>query len=320
MNNSNLIYHYTSLEEFQCILKYGTLRFKESTSSNDVLGTIDFENILKSSRNQYISIEGGVPMTDHQKIVQEIIPAKLKEIEARENIRVIHCIESGSRAWGFASPDSDYDVRFIYVRPVEYYLRLDKTRDVIEWQLDDTLDINGWDLQKALRLLHSSNPTLFEWNNSPIVYKTTPEWAEISAIIDHFFQKKAGLYHYLSTAKKNYREYLKGDQVRLKKYFYVLRPILACRWILEKQTPPPMLFSTLADACLDEALVPAVGDLLRLKMETPEIGLGPRIDVINDYLDTSIEEVEQLIQTLPGDERVTWDELNHIFLDILGIK
>lgn len=133
-----------------------------------------------------------------------------------------------------------------------------------------TVAINGWDLQKALRLLHSSNPTLFEWNNSPIVYKTTPEWAEISSIIGHFFQKKAGLYHYLSTAKKNYREYLKGDMVKLKKYFYVLRPILACRWILEKQTPPPMLFSTLADACLDEALVPAVTDLLRLKMETPE--------------------------------------------------
>ena len=259
-------------------------------------------------------------MTDHQKILQEIIPAKLKEIEARENIRVIHCVESGSRAWGFASPDSDYDVRFIYVRPIEYYLRLDKTRDVIEWQLDDTLDINGWDLQKALRLLHSSNPTLFEWNNSPIVYKTTPEWAEISEIIDHFFQKKAGLYHYLSTAKKNYREYLKGDMVKLKKYFYVLRPILACRWILEKQTPPPMLFSELADACLDEALVPAVSDLLRLKMETPEIGLGPRIDIINDYLDSSIEEVDQLIQTLPGDERVTWDELNLIFLDIMGVK
>ena len=253
-------------------------------------------------------------MTDHQKIVQEIIPAKLKEIEACENIRVIHCVESGSRAWGFASPDSDYDVRFIYVRPIEYYLRLDKTRDVIEWQLDDTLDINGWDLQKALRLLHSSNPTLFEWNNSPIVYKTTPEWAEISSIIGHFFQKKAGLYHYLSTAKKNYREYLKGDMVKLKKYFYVLRPILACRWILEKQTPPPMLFSTLADACLDEALVPAVTDLLRLKMETPEIGLGPRIDIINDYLDASIEEVDQLIQAIPGDEKVTWDELNRLFL------
>ena len=259
-------------------------------------------------------------MTDHQKIVQEIIPAKLKEIEERENIRIIHCIESGSRAWGFASPDSDYDVRFIYVRPIEYYLKLDKTRDVIEWQLDETLDINGWDLQKALRLLYSSNPTLFEWNSSPIVYKTTAEWAEISAIIGHFFQKKAGLYHYLSTAQKNYREYLKGEQVRLKKYFYVLRPILACRWILEKQTPPPMRFSELADACLDEALVPAVTDLLRLKMETPELGLGPRIDSINNYLDSSIEEIEQLIKTLPIDERVTWDELNRLFLNSVGLN
>lgn len=257
-------------------------------------------------------------MTDHKTIVEQIIPAKLKEIEQRENVRILHCIESGSRAWGFASPDSDYDVRFLYVRPVEYYLRLDKTRDVIEWQLDDTLDINGWDLQKALRLLHSSNPTLFEWNNSPIVYKTTPEWAEISQVIGSFFQKKAGLYHYLSTAKKNYREYLKGDTVRLKKYFYVLRPILACRWILKNQTPPPMLFSELAEECLDEALVPAVNDLLRMKMETPELGTGPRIGVINDYLDASIVEVEQLIRELPGDEKDSWEELNALFLKTVG--
>lgn len=259
-------------------------------------------------------------MTDHQKIMQEIIPAKLKEIEERENIRIIHCVESGSRAWGFASPDSDYDVRFIYVRSPEYYLRLDKTRDVIEWQLDDTLDINGWDLQKALRLLHKSNPTLFEWNSSPIIYKTTPEWSEISAVINDFFQKKAGLYHYLSTAKTNYHEYLKGDLVKLKKYFYVLRPILACRWILEKQTPPPMLFSELAEACLNEALVPAVTNLLRLKMETPELGVGPRIDIINDYLDASIEEVDQLIQALPQDNKATWDELNLLFLKIVGLS
>ena len=100
----------------------------------------------------------------------------------------------------------------------------------------------------------------------------------------------------------------------------MLRPILACRWILEKQTPPPMLFSTLADACLDEDLVPAVNDLLRLKMETPEIGLGPRIDIINDYLDSSIEEVDQLIRTLPCDDRVTWDELNRMFLDVLQVE
>ena len=125
-------------------------------------------------------------MTEHDRLVNEIIPAKLEEIERRENVKIIHCIESGSRAWGFASPDSDYDVRFIYVRPLDHHLRLEKTRDVIEWQLDDTLDINGWDLQKALRLLHSSNPTLFEWNSSTIVYKTTPQWAAISAVIGRF--------------------------------------------------------------------------------------------------------------------------------------
>lgn len=258
-------------------------------------------------------------MTNHEKIVQEFIPAKLREIEQKENVRILHCVESGSRSWGFASPDSDYDVRFIYVRPLEFYLRLDKTRDVIEWQLDDTLDINGWDLQKALGLLHCSNPTIFEWNNSPIVYKTTPEWVEISAIISHYFQQKAVLYHYLNIAKKHCREYLTGDTVRLKKYFYALRPILACRWILEKQTPPPMLFSELVDACLDEALVPAVSDLLRMKMKTPELGTGPRIDVINDYLDASIEEVDHIIKSIPVDEQVTWDELNQIFLRMLEV-
>ena len=254
-------------------------------------------------------------MTEHDRLVNEIIPAKLEEIERRENVKIIHCIESGSRAWGFASPDSDYDVRFIYVRPLEYYLRLEKTRDVIEWQLDDTLDINGWDLQKALRLLHSSNPTLFEWNSSPIVYKTTPQWAAISAVIGRFFQQKAGLHHYLNTATGNYREYLKGDTVRLKKYFYVLRPILACRWILERQTPPPMRFTELADACLDEALVPAVQELLRQKMETPELGLGPRVGIINEYLERSIEEVNDAIRMLPTEEKETWEELNRLFLD-----
>ena len=253
-------------------------------------------------------------MVDEKKYREIIIPEKLAEIEKRENVRILHCVESGSRAWGFASPDSDFDVRFIYVRPKEFYLRLDKTRDVIEWQLDEVLDINGWDLQKALVLLHKSNPTLFEWNNSPIVYKTTPEWKAISDIISHYFQQKSGLYHYLSTAKSNYREYLHGETVRLKKYFYVLRPILACRWILEKQTPPPMLFTDLAKACLDEALVPAVNELLDLKMNTPELGEGKRIGVINDYLDASILDIEELLKEYPSDDPKSWDELNSIFL------
>ena len=249
--------------------------------------------------------------------MEELIKSKLKENEARENIKILHCIESGSRAWGFASPDSDYDVRFIYVRPREFYLKLDKTRDVIEWQLDDMLDINGWDISKALSLLYKSNPTLFEWNSSPIVYKTTKEWESISKIINKYFVAKSGLYHYLSTAKSNYREYFKGETVRLKKYFYVLRPLLACKWILAEGTPPPMLFSELMDKYLDESVRADVLKLLDLKMNNPEITEGKRFEGLNRYLDRNILEVEEEIKSLPCSHERSWNELNKLFLSIL---
>lgn len=249
--------------------------------------------------------------------MKDLICEKLNEIERRENIKILHCIESGSRAWGFASPDSDYDVRFIYVRPKEFYLRLDKTRDVIEWQLDETLDINGWDVKKALQLLHKSNPTVFEWNSSPIVYKTTKEWEGISKIINDYFFVSAGIYHYLNTAKSNYREYLKGETVRLKKYFYVLRPLLVCKWILAEGTPPPMLFKTLMDKCLCEEVKPDVLKLLDLKMNTPEITEGRRFDKVNDYIDKTLAEMEAVIKNLPDAHKQTWEELNKIFINLL---
>ncbi|MBR7186065.1 MAG: nucleotidyltransferase domain-containing protein [Clostridia bacterium] len=249
--------------------------------------------------------------------MRDIIQEKLYEIEKRENIKILHCIESGSRAWGFASPDSDYDVRFIYVRPKEFYLRLDKTRDVIEWQLDETLDINGWDIKKTLQLLYKSNPTLFEWNSSPIIYRTTKEWGSISAIINNFFVAKAGLYHYLSTAKSNYRENFKGETVRLKKYFYVLRPLLACKWILAEGTPPPMLFKTLMEKYLDEDVKPDVLKLLDLKINTPEITEGKRFERVNGYIDENIAKMEKVIKMLPEKQEQNWEELNKIFIDLL---
>lgn len=249
--------------------------------------------------------------------MRETIINELKKIEESENVTILHCVESGSRAWGFASPDSDYDVRFIYVRPKEYYLRLDKTRDVIEWRLDDTLDINGWDIQKALILLHKSNPTLFEWNSSPIVYKTTEVWQQISATIDRYFVAKSGLYHYLNTAKSNYREYLKGETVRLKKYFYVLSPLLACKWILDKESPPPMEFQVLLEAYLEDEIRSDVEKLLDMKINTPEITVGKRFDRVNAYLDRTISEFEMILAKLTDDAVSSWDELNSLFLTVL---
>jgi len=249
--------------------------------------------------------------------VEEIIPAKLQEIEQQEQVRILHCVESGSRAWGFASPDSDYDVRFIYVHRPEEYLRIDTMKDVIEWQLDDTLDINGWDIKKALGLLHKSNPTLFEWNASPIVYKTTEEWPRISDIINRYFVAKSGLYHYLNTAKSNYKEYLMGDTVRYKKYFYVLRPLLACKWILSEGTPPPMEFSILMEKHLDEKLRPDVDRLLHIKTGTPEITEGKCIKKINDHLLEMMHSVEEEIALMPSERPQSWEELNEVFLSFL---
>lgn len=250
--------------------------------------------------------------------IRETILQKLREIEQQEQVTVLHAVESGSRAWGFASPDSDYDVRFIYVRRAEAYLRLNPPRDVIEWQLDETLDINGWDLQKALCLMHASNPTLFEWCASPVVYRTTDYWKTVRSRAAAYFSVKSGFWHYLSMARHNYRAYLTGDSIRLKKYFYVLRPVLACRWILEKHTAPPVAFSELADAMLEPALKPVTAELVACKMQTSELGAGGQVPVLHPYLEQSLRELEAEAAKLPAEQPGDWAVLNRLFLD--GIR
>ncbi len=249
--------------------------------------------------------------------MREKIQEQLRRIEEAENIKILLAVESGSRAWGFASPDSDYDVRFIYIRRLEDYLRLDAIRDVIELPINDVLDINGWDLQKTLRLLHKSNPTLFEWFSSPIVYQKTEFADKFRDLMMHYFSSKKTLYHYVSMAEGNYREYLKGDLVRAKKYFYVLRPVLACQWILDWGTPPPMLFSELLKAELPVELIDVVNQLLELKMNSPEVKLVKRISEINEYLDESIPSIKRAVRLLEDSLTPDWNELNQLFLQEL---
>ena len=246
--------------------------------------------------------------------MREKIQEQLRRIEEAENIKILFAVESGSRAWGFASPDSDYDVRFIYIRRLEDYLRLNTIRDVIELPIDDVLDINGWDLQKTLRLLNKSNPTLFEWFSSPIVYQETEFADKFRDLMMHYFSSKKTMYHYVSMAEGNYREYLKGDLIRAKKYFYVLRPVLACQWILDWGTPPPMLFSELLKAELPVELIDVVNQLLELKMNSPEVKLIKRISEINEYLDESIPSIKSAVRLLDDSYTPNWSELNQLFL------
>lgn len=249
--------------------------------------------------------------------MRTIIEQKLKEIEQTEHVTILYAVESGSRAWGFASADSDYDVRFIYIRPPEHYLKLEKTRDVIEWQLDETLDINGWDLQKALRLLHQSNATLFEWLNSPIVYRTCPIWEEIRSQMMPYFLSKTGQYQYLHTAQRQYEQYLTGETVKLKKYFYVLRPLLAVKWIQKHQSPPPMLFETLMADVLEQELQPIVNDLLHCKRTATETGEIPSILPLHTYLQQNLQYWKEQVARNKSPQKQSYLTLNHLFLQVL---
>lgn len=252
--------------------------------------------------------------------IEELVRIKIKEIEEKENIRVLHVIESGSRAWGFASPDSDYDVRFIYVRNKEYYLSLRDNKDFIDWELNEILDINGWDIRKALQLFHKSNATLFEWSNSPVVYYTTDEWKRIyEDVASQYFSCKSAMYHYYGTANKNYHEYLTDNMVKYKKYFYVLRPILACKWIEEKKCPPPVLFDELFNSVLEEDMKPAVNELLARKIQMSEADKTPKVDFINQYIVKKLTYYKQLISSMSDDRNPDWEPLEKIFLKINGI-
>lgn len=249
--------------------------------------------------------------------MEKVILQRLHEIEEKENVHILLAVESGSRAWGFPSPDSDYDVRFLYIRPEEEYLRLDPKRDVLELPIDSLLDVNGWDLQKALRLLYKANPTLFEWFSSPIVYLETDFANRLRAIMNQYFSSVKSLYHYINMAEGNYRDHLKREMVKAKKYFYVLRPVLACQWILKKNSPPPMSFSELMEAQLPTELREDISRLLEIKMNTPEVKEIPRVDKINCYLDTSIAEIRGELEKRENFKNASWQELDQLFIDEL---
>lgn len=248
--------------------------------------------------------------------MRKIIEEKLREIEKAEDVGIIFCAESGSRAWGFASPDSDCDVRFVYVRRPEEYLRLEPVRDVIEWQLDETLDINGWDIQKALRLLYKSNPTIFEWDSSPIIYRQTAEWERLRGIMGGYFDPSVSARHYISLAKKNCDLCRAEGNIKLKKYLYCLRSLLACGYIVNRCAPPPVLFSELVRAELDPLLIRDIEDILHIKANAPETQYIAPPSALDDYIAARLKYLDKAVNALSAKDKDI-SALDNIFLEIL---
>lgn len=217
---------------------------------------------------------------------------RLEKAEAEHGVRILFAIESGSRAWGFASPNSDFDVRFVYMHEPEWYqaVDLEERRDVIEYEIVDDIDLNGWDVRKALRLFWKSNPAFVEWIQSPIIYTTKSVFRENALqLLPSIYSPVKGIYHYRSMAKTNYRGYLREPTVRLKKYFYVLRPLLATRWIAKTGSAAPIEFEKLLILIQDQPTVLAeIHKLLEQKRSAPELGLAPAVPVLNDFIEAEL--------------------------------
>jgi predicted nucleotidyltransferase len=249
------------------------------------------------------------------------IQKRIKEIEAEHQVDILLAVESGSRAWGFESTNSDYDVRFIYRRPRDWYLRVLPGRDVIEYPIVDEFDYSGWDVKKSLFLMNKSNPVLMEWLRSPIVYQKNSKAAEILLhASDRYFSQISSSYHYLNMARGNFNDYLQREVVKIKKYFYALRPILCCLWIQERESSPPMEFDHLLPLIKDRTLLmKEIQGLLKRKRSSGEMGTEKPIPIIHAFLEEQLEGFDEVEKRYQKRDKPSTEFLDQTFQDLLSL-
>jgi len=232
--------------------------------------------------------------------MQRRIQAALTQLETTHHVRILYACESGSRAWGFPSPDSDYDVRFIYSHPADWYLTLDDGPDTLNFPVDEELDLAGWELRKALKLLRGSNAALFEWLQSPVVYaEATGFRAALEPELPMCWNPRAGLHHYAGLMRRGVMDDLTGTDVRLKRLFYALRSTLAARWIQQRPAElPPMEFHVLRES-LPAELNAIVDELLARKATADEKTTVAHPASLVAFLQTEYEATLAARETLP---------------------
>lgn len=247
--------------------------------------------------------------------IMELILDKLKEIEKENDIEILFAVESGSRAWGFSSPDSDYDIRFVYKNKKNWYLSPWEKKDTIDFFTEQDLDGSGWDLKKTLLLLSKSNTPLLEWiNSSTFYFKNEKVLNLIKEIAEDCFSPITSSYHYLSMSKK-FLELCNGDEVKLKSYFYCLRTTLANKWIIDKDTFPPVLMADMFELLPDNILV-KIQNLITLKSQKDESYLHPQDWEVFQFLEKTILENEEKTKLLRSGN-LNKNKAEKIFIKIL---
>jgi predicted nucleotidyltransferase len=247
------------------------------------------------------------------------IKKELQRLQEKHQIQILYAVESGSRAWGFASPDSDWDVRFIYIHKPEWYLSIDTKKDNLNTILPNDIDLAGWELRKTLKLFRKSNPPLLEWLQSPIVYLEQYSTAQkLKELAIEFFNPKSCMHHYLSMAKGTYKNYLEKEEVKIKKYFYVLRPILASRWIERTSTMAPIEFNVLVDQEVkDPRLLKRIQDLTAQKTAGDELTAVEKDPILMKYIDQELEILGEKVNSIDVDSNPGTPVLDALFQSTL---
>jgi len=246
------------------------------------------------------------------------IVAELESVQRSHGVKIVLAVESGSRAWGFPSRDSDYDVRFLYLRPRDTYLSVFAAPDVIEHALDTVLDVNGWDLRKALRLMAGSNPTVLEWLTSPLRYRPAGTMAgrllETARRVAHL---PSFSYHYDRLARRSFTDIDKAESIRLKTYCYALRAALALGWIRERQSPPPMdLPSLRAGTSVAAGIRGVIDALVERKAQATEKDACARLPELDRLIAGILS--EPVLRPQPIHRPEVRTEVDRLFLEILG--
>lgn len=248
--------------------------------------------------------------------MKQAIQEKLTHITHTEPLHFLLAVESGSRAWGFASPDSDYDVRAIYIRPQPYYLQIDEAKDTFEFIENQWFDVGGWDIRKALRLLRKSNATLLEWLRSPIIYTQDDDFTgRLNALAPQYVQAAALLHHYRGIAGNALKAMDLAHPVKLKKWFYVLRPLLAARWAVKQGGIPPMTLAELMSEWQTDCAA-QIADLVAIKAEQDESYLHTLSPELQRLTVDLYNEVSEL--SAPAAQAADSGPLNELFRETLA--
>lgn len=250
--------------------------------------------------------------------IEEQIHKTLETIEHEREVKILHAVESGSRAWGFHSPNSDYDVRFLYVHKRDWYLSVYPGRDVIELPINEIYDVSGWDLKKTLHLALKSNAVVLEWLHSPIIYRSDPTFIEeLKSFCRAAFHEKTLTYHYINLGTRQVDQtWRTKDKTQIKKYFYMIRPAMALRWLEKNDNGadvPMDIQNLMHGADVPQNIRAEINSLIERKKsltEKEEIG---KIKILDEFMHEEFEKAEKRASGLPKSDKPDMEQADEFF-------